>query len=108
MNYYERPFFFAGSARALWRGVRGRASTWLVKPFERVPHDLLLCQGAKYRYNLWLLRLSLALYRLAKTVMVVGCHAAPVYPLRGSLLGPSSPPSRAGCCSRSASIRLFF
>ena len=51
----------------------------LVKAFERVPHHILVREAKKLGYPLWLLRLSLAAYRLP-------CTLPPA---------PPSPPPRA-------------
>ena len=42
----------------------------LVKAFERVPHQVLIAAAARHGYNLWLLRLSLAVYRLRRVIGV--------------------------------------
>ena len=86
---HERPFFYAGprkgAAVASWQqAARAELATcchhaeWactlldLVKAFERVPHDILFREARRLKYPLWLLRLSLATYRLVRVVRVGG------------------------------------
>ena len=40
----------------------------LIKAFKRIPHDWLVRQAVRHGYNLYLLRLSLAAYLLARAV----------------------------------------
>ena len=42
----------------------------LVKAFERVPWHVLAREGIQMGYPVWLLRLSIATYRLARVVRV--------------------------------------
>ena len=88
---HERPFFFAGVAKgadvATWKqaaraelaaGSRAEyaiALLDLVKCFDTVPHDWLVRQAILLGYNLWLLRLSLAVYRLHRTMRVGVCYS---------------------------------
>ena len=50
----------------------------LTKAFELVPHDVLINAAIRYRYSLWLLRLSLASYRLTRQVGSARVWGAPV------------------------------
>ena len=85
----DRAFFYAGprkgAAVASWQqAARAELAAsihyaeWacglldLVKAFDRVPHDWLVRQAAKFRYPLLVLRLSLAAYRLWRVVTVSG------------------------------------
>ena len=86
-----RPFFFAGIAKgadvATWkqaaraemaagsRAEYGIALLDLVKCFDTVPHDWLVRQAISQGYNLCLLRLSLAVYRLLRAVRVGLCYS---------------------------------
>jgi len=85
-----RPYIFGGSGmgaqRAAWlSSFRAEAASLaggsfahslldLVKAFERVPHAPLAA-AARHGYCLWLLRMSLAAYRLPRTVGVDGCYS---------------------------------
>ena len=48
----------------------------LVKAFERIPHRVVIAYARKLGYNLRLLRLSLAAYRLARRIGVNGVRTA--------------------------------
>ena len=50
----------------------------LIKAFERIPHAILAREAAKLGYPLWLLRLSLAAYRLPRALRI-----GEVYPFPG-------------------------
>ena len=59
----------------------------LVKAFETIPHDLL-CKAAKEKvYNLVVLRLSLAAYRLCRAVDIDGAFSRRVRATRGITAG---------------------
>ena len=47
----------------------------LVKAFELIPHHHIILAAIKHRYPLYLLRLSLAAYRLPRTVGIEGVYA---------------------------------
>ena len=100
---HERPYFYAGPAKgadvAAWKqAARAELSSTLpldyaivlldlVKAFERVPHDWLVRQAHRHGYNLFLLRLSIAAYRLARAVGINGVYAALVFATRGITAG---------------------
>ena len=100
---HERPYFYAGPAKgaavAAWKQAAHAelgasvgmeyaiALLDLVKAFERVPHDWLVRQAKRYGYNLYLLRLSLASYCLARTVRIGSAYAAAVIAVRGITAG---------------------
>ena len=100
---HARPYFFGGQGRgaqrAAWQvAFRAEASALvgthyaqslldLVKAFERVPHDLLARAAARHGYNLWLLRLTLAAYRLMRAVGVDGAFSRVVIATRGLTAG---------------------
>jgi hypothetical protein len=95
----EQPFLFAsarkGASVATWK-LTARAELAavvpgvdyasgmidLVKAFERVPHDLLVEAAVRHGFSLWLLRLSLAAYALARAVGVAGVYSALLFPTR--------------------------
>ena len=100
---HERPYFYAGPTKgasvAAWKQA-ARAELGaslrldyaavlldLVKAFDRIPHDWLVRQAQRYEYNLYLLRLSLAAYGLARVVRVAGVYAAAVVATRGITAG---------------------
>ena len=100
----DRPFFYAGpkkgAAVAAWKqaaraefAATGDHMDWacslldLVKAFERVPHDWLVKQAARYRYPLAILRLSLAAYRLGRVVVINGICTALIWAHRGIVAG---------------------
>ena len=55
----------------------------LVKAFERIPHAHLLSHAKALGYNLRLLRLSLAAYRLTRRISINGLVSRPVIATRG-------------------------
>ena len=88
---HERPFFFAGVAKgadvATWKqaaraelAASSRAEYAivlldLVKCFDTVPHDWLVRQAIALGYNLWLLRLSIAVYRMRRAMRIGLCYS---------------------------------
>ena len=100
---HERPYFYAGPAKgadvAAWkqsllaekaRSLRlpyASSLLDLIKCFDSVPFDWLVMQAEKYRYNLFLLRLSIASYLLARVLDVEGCCSGFVFPSRGLTAG---------------------
>ena len=88
---HERPFFFAGECTgadvATWKqAARAELATSaraeyaialldLVKCFDTVPHDWLVRQAIELGYNLWLLRLSIAVYRMLRTMRIGLCYS---------------------------------
>ena len=99
----ERSYIYAGAAKgahiAAWKqAARAEMASLasaqyaqvlldLVKAFERVPHDVLLREAIRLQYPLWLLRLSLATYRLARVLRVEGAISRIVVPNRGLTAG---------------------
>ena len=85
----ERPYFYAGPCKgadvASWKQAllaeASKAMTLpyiaslldLIKAFDSVPFDHLSAEAARARYNLFLLRLSIASYLLARVIEVGGC-----------------------------------
>ena len=59
----------------------------LVKAFDSVPFDWPVRQAIKFRYNLWLLRLSLKAYLLGRVLVVEGCCSRIVFATRGLTAG---------------------
>ena len=48
----------------------------IVKAFDGVPWDWLVKQAIARGYNLWLLRLSIAVYALGRTIRCGKCYSA--------------------------------
>ena len=100
---HTRPFFFAGEARgadvALWLQAahlehaalsrRESAATLidLVKAFDHVSHTALRDQAAKWDFPAWILRLSIAAYRLGRRISISGIVSAVIYAARGITAG---------------------
>ena len=100
---HERPYFFAGCGKgadvALWLqaahlesvALAKRASAAslvdLVKAFERVSHVALLDAALRWDYPIWILRLSLAAYRLARRISINGILSGALLALRGITAG---------------------
>ena len=61
----------------------------LVKAFERIPHHLLARAAARLGYNLVILRLSLAAYRLSRAIGVEGTFSILLVATRGITAGSS-------------------
>ena len=59
----------------------------MTKAFETIPHKKLVETARKYKYNLALLRLSLAAYRVPRTVGIDGVCSAPMTATRGITAG---------------------
>jgi hypothetical protein len=101
---HDRPFFYAGprkgakvaawkqAARAELARVMEHVSYAsmlldLVKAFERAPHEWLVRQAVKYQYPLLILRLSIAAYKLGRTIVVDGVCTAIIWANRGITAG---------------------
>ncbi len=99
----DRPFLYAGPARgaqvAAWRQAAraelaaaadacyGQVLLDLVKAFERIPHARLVHEARRLGYPLWLLRLSIATYRLGRTLRLDGAWSVIVRATRGIVAG---------------------
>ena len=59
----------------------------LVKAFEMIPHRHIAVAAVKHGYSLWLLRLSLAAYRLPRAVGVEGVYSRLIIATRGITAG---------------------
>ena len=59
----------------------------LVKAFERIRHDLLLQEAIKHEYPLWLLRLSLLVYRMQRVLRIDGFISERLVGTRGITAG---------------------
>ena len=59
----------------------------LVKAFERVPHHILVTFAVKWNYNIVVLRLSLAAYRIARAIGIDGVFSRLVVATRGTTAG---------------------
>ena len=59
----------------------------LVKAFERIPHAMLAREAAKLGYPLWTLRLSLAAYRLPRSLRIGEVYSFLVIACRGATAG---------------------
>ncbi len=88
-----------GAQRAAWmqaamaeraagtKQVYGAVLLDLVKAFEKVPHQMVIVAAKKHGYPLWLLRLSLDAYRMARTVVIDGACSRLVTASRGITAG---------------------
>ena len=90
----DRPYFFAGKAKggdvaARKQAARAEVGAYdgldhalalldIVKAFDGVPWDWLVKKATTRGYNLWLLRLSIAVYALARTIRCGKCYSATV------------------------------
>ena len=59
----------------------------MTKAFETIPHRVLAQTARKHGYNLALLRLSVAAYRISRTVGLDGVQSAPMQATRGITAG---------------------
>ena len=59
----------------------------MTKAFETIPHKVLAQTARRHGYNLALLKLSLAAYRMARTVGMDGVQSAPISATRGITAG---------------------
>ncbi len=100
---HDRPYLYAGPAVAAqvatWRqaaraelasavGVEyAQALLDLVKAFERIPHDVLLREAIRLDFPFWILRLSLATYRLARVLRVGEVFSSLIWAVRGITAG---------------------
>jgi len=78
---------FQAEAAALATSNYAQALLDLVKAFEKVPHDVVLRLAAKHEFNRWLVRLSLASYRLARTIGIDGSFSRLIVATRGITAG---------------------
>ena len=99
----ERDYFYAGPRKgaevAAWKqSLLAEASRMytlpyvctlldLVKAFDTIPFDLLADCAAKAGYSLWLLRLSIAAYSLARVLDIEGCCSCEILASRGLAAG---------------------
>ena len=101
---HDRPYFFAGPSRSATKAAWLQAARAelvslarcikylaflldLIKAFERVPHEWLVEQAKKYEYSLSVLRLSIAAYRLPRTVSIAAVCSRLVVATRGITAG---------------------
>ena len=97
----DRPYLYAGPRKgASWKQAARAELTQtskhiefanvmldMVKAFERVPYQWLVAQGAECGYNIAILRLSIAAYRLARTITVDGVCSVLLVATRGITAG---------------------
>ena len=88
-----------GAQRASWTasfalehsGLEGKQSAMalldLTKAFELVPHLVLINAARALRYPLWMLRLSLAAYRMTRRIGVSGVYSRACRATRGITAG---------------------
>ncbi len=102
-RYHGRDYLYAGEGKgadiAAWKQAAraeyattvgasyGQVLLDLVKAFERVPHDVLVREAIRQGYPLTLLRLSLAAYRLDRTVRVGDATSVAMMASRGITAG---------------------
>ena len=101
---HDRPYLYAGVGRganvAAWKQAAraelaaavpgaeyGQVLLDLVKAFERIPHHILVREAIRLGYCLWVLRLALAAYKLARVIRVDGVVSFLVFPIRGITAG---------------------
>jgi len=102
-SLHAKPYVFGaagmGAQRAAWQCAFRAENAMLtdqrfaqslldlVKAFEKVPHWALVAAARKHGYNLWLVRLSLASYRLPRVVGVDGAYSKMLQATRGITAG---------------------
>ena len=102
---HSRPTIFGGAGmgaqRAAWvsafkaEAAARKDATFtqslldLVKAFEQIPHRILARYAVKHGYNLWLLRLSLAAYRLQRSIGAEGTYSRTILAVCGITAGSS-------------------
>ena len=59
----------------------------LVKAFDHVSHTALRDQAARWDYPTWILRLSIAAYRLGRRISISGVVSAVIVAVRGITAG---------------------
>ena len=74
---------FAAESSALIAHRQVASLLDLVKAFERIPHHLVAKAAARLGFNLTVLRLSLAAYRLARAISVEGTFSLLLIATRG-------------------------
>ena len=62
----------------------------LVRVFEKVPHHMLVSAARRLGYDLRVLRLTLAAYRLPRTLGIDGVHSRLIHPVIGITAGAVS------------------
>ena len=100
----KRSYLYAGAGKgapiATWKQAAraevassidgaqcGLALLDLVKAFERVQWHILVREAFRLRYPLWILRLSIAAYRMGRTVRVDSIFSFIVFAVRGITAG---------------------
>ena len=99
----DRPAIYGGSGKGAQRAAWQSAFTAeaahltglkyaqvlldLVKAFEMIPHHHIWAAAIKHNFNLWVLRLSLAAYRLARAVGINGMYSRCIVAARGIAAG---------------------
>ena len=78
---------FAAEAAALLRVDHAQALLDLVKAFEAIPHRLIVKAAIKKKYNLVVLRLSIAAYRLSRSIGIDGIYSRLITATRGITAG---------------------
>ena len=102
-NSHSRPCLYGGPSmgaqRASWQAAFAaedaarsgehfaQSFLGLVKAFEMIPHHHIAYAAQKHSYSPWLLRLSLAAYRLRRVVGVEGLYSRPIVAARGITAG---------------------
>ena len=66
---------FHAEAAALAKSNYAQALLDLVKAFEKVPHDVVFRLAQKRGFNLWMVRLSIASYRLMRSIGIDGSYS---------------------------------
>ena len=102
---HQKPYLYAGKKMgatvAAWKqGFRaeqaaesGRAVNYcealldLVKAFDMVPHWVLIREGIDLGYPMWLLRLSIATYKMKRVIRIRKVVSGVVVAIRGMTAG---------------------
>ena len=70
-----------------WKTGYAQALLDLVKAFERVPYWLLVREAVELGYPMWMLRLSIATYKLPRTLRVGAVYSKMIVAIRGITAG---------------------
>ena len=81
---------FRAEAAAAGHGEYGQVLFDLVKAFEKIPHQHLVTAAIRHGYDLSLLRLSLAAYRIPRTNGVDGVVSRSINAVLGITAGSGS------------------
>ena len=102
-KFQSRDYLYAGAAKGatvaawkqaargerahLWKTSYGQALLDLVKAFERINHKHLVRQAIKLGYPMWMIRLSIATYRMRRVLRIGDAVSDMVVATRGITAG---------------------